>query len=236
MRTLGEAVAEAGWQAEAVLLPGLGPDIPNLGRYGRKDWLGALAIAWSRITQGARPWVLCGYSMGGTLALLQALEQPPDTLVLVSPFTRLPGLLPRLLSAARFFIKQIQPFRNANFSDPRVREQFAAFLPGVDLSDPEVQQTIREEFVLPLEPLHEILELGKAGYRRAPEISSPTLIIQGVDDPLVRPHLTRRLTGRMDPALTSYHEIPGAHDLMAANGNSNAEAIALILDHLKVFQ
>ncbi len=236
MRALGEALTEAGWQAEAILLPGFGPDIPNLGSYGRNDWLAAIDKAWSRMKKTGGPQVLCGYSMGGTLALIQALEQPPDALVLVSPFTRLPGLLPRLLSVARYFIKQIRPFRKADFSDPRVQEQFAAFLPGVNLEDPEVQQTIREEFAIPLAPLHEILELGKSGYRRARELSMPTLIVQGSDDPLVRPDLTRRLSRQIDPGVITYREIAGAHDLMAANGKSNTEAIDLILDHLKVFQ
>jgi alpha-beta hydrolase superfamily lysophospholipase len=236
MRPVGEALAEAGWRAEAILLPGFGPDIPNLGQYGQKAWLTATETAWAVQCEGDLPRVLCGYSMGGTLALIQALAQPPDLLILISPFTRLPGWLPPLVSVARHFIKGFQPFRRVKFSDPRVQEQFANFLPGVDLEDPEVQEKIRAEFILPLQPIHEILEMGKQGFQRAGEITSPTLIIQGADDPIVRPSATRQFAKRMDPALLTYHEVAGGHDLLAEGSNQTTGIIDLIIEHVKVLQ
>ena len=39
------------------------------------------------------------------------------------------------------------------------------------------------------------------------------MIVQGQDDPLVRPHLTRQLAGRL-PNLAAYLEVPGQHEIV----------------------
>jgi pimeloyl-ACP methyl ester carboxylesterase len=57
---------------------------------------------------------------------------------------------------------------------------------------------------------------GQLGYRAAAAVSAPTLIIQGAEDPLVKPLVTRRLAARL-PNLLEYVEVPGGHELIGGN-------------------
>lgn len=220
MRPIGRMLCENGWRAQGILLPGFGPDIVNLDNRGRKDWLSAAETAWLNLKEPSHPTVLIGYSMGAAVALNLIATHPPDLLILISPFWRFPGFLPRLVPAAKWLIPQIHPFKNADFTNPKLRDQFEKIIPGANLDDPEVQDTIRTEFRIPLKTVDEILRLGKEAYQHANMIDVPTLIIQGKNDTLVRPSETIKLAQRIGANWVSYHELDGGHDLIQ-NGSVN---------------
>jgi carboxylesterase len=220
MRSLGTALAGDGWRADGLLLPGFGPGIVTLETCRMDDWLEACRSAWEAIPAGPAPRLLLGYSMGGALALTLAAQRPPDLLVLVAPFWKLPGFLPRLVPLARRFLPRLRPFQKANFQDPRLRQMLGSILPDLDLDDPQVQELIRQEFVLPLDVINEMFRLGRSAYRLAAQVACPVLIIQGAQDPLVRPKETRRLAQRLVPGPVRYVEIAGGHDLLAQDGGA----------------
>jgi carboxylesterase len=224
MRSIGQALSEIGWRARGVLLPGFGPDIINLYRRGRKDWLSAAKSAWLNIREPSHPAVLIGYSMGAAVALNLIAAQPPDLLVLISPFWRLPGLLSRLVPVAKWLMPEIFPFKKADFTDPKLRDQFQRIIPDVDLDDPQVQDMIRTEFRLPLQTIDEILQLGKEAYQHAEQVDMPTLVIQGKNDSLVRPSDTIKLVQRLGINCVDYHELDGGHDLIQ-NGSVNRSRV-----------
>jgi carboxylesterase len=231
VRRIGETLAAHGWHSRGILLPGFGADIPNLNLRRREDWLRAAQSAWDELRRSYQPAVVLGYSMGGAVALnLTASSQ--DRLVLAAPFWRMPGLVPVLLPIIRRVMPNLRPFKKANFGDPRLRQQFDRILPGVDLDDPQVRQTIQEEFILPLRAMEEVIRMGHRAYRHADRVSARALVIQGAQDPLVRPQETRRLVQRLPAGRTTYHEIDAGHELLSGGGLVEAQTGRLILDYL----
>ena len=214
VRGVANVLAENGWRARALLLPGFGPDIINLKDRRRGDWLEVVRQAWQEMRSSCRRCVLFGYSMGAALALNLAVQLKPDGLILPAPFWRLPGVLPKLVPFFRVLTPRVRPFQKVDFDDPRLREQFARIIPDLDLDDPQIQQVIREEFILPLGTIEEVLRMGKDGYRLASQGDVPTLVLQGAQDEIVRPRETRRLLNRFQPGVPHYREINAGHDLL----------------------
>lgn len=232
VRGIGEALAEHGYRAQGILLPGFGADIPNLNKRGQADWVAAAQSAWDALRARHQPATLLGYSMGGAVAL-NLVSAPQDRLVLVAPFWRAPGILPALLPLIRRVMPSLRPFKKANFGDPRLRQQFDRILPGVDLDDPQVQLTIQQEFILPLRAMEEVISMGRRAYRLAPKLSAQALVIQGGQDVLVRPPDTRRLVRRLPPKRTIYHEIEAGHELLSGGGEPELQVQGLILNYLQ---
>jgi carboxylesterase len=233
VRGIGQALAANGWHARGPLLPGFGPDIVNLAEKRRDDWLGAVGGEWEALRADHYPCVLIGFSMGAALALRLAERLPPDRLVLIAPFWRLPGFLPRLVPVLKLVMPVMQPFKDADFGDLEVRAGFERLMPGIDLEDPEAQAYIREEITLPLAVIDEVLRLGGEAYRTANSVSSPTLVIQGHDDQMVHPDLTHRLVRRMGGADVIYREIAGDHELIHEHSEQKTIVTGVILDFLK---
>ncbi len=170
--------------------------------------------------------------MGGALALQVAELLPPDKLVLIAPFWRLPGFLPRLVPILKLAIPVIRPFKDADFSNSEARAYFERLMPGVDLDDPEVQAYLREEITLPTAVVDEVLRLGGEAYRAARYVSTPTLVIQGNHDQTVRPDLTRKLVKRMRTGNVIYREIDGDHELVHEHSEQKTIVTELIVDFL----
>lgn len=232
VRRVGERLAERGWRARGILLPGFGSDIPNLNLRRRADWIQAAQRAWDELRAMHRPAAALGYSMGGAVALNLDFA-PQDRLVLAAPFWRPPGILPAMIPIIRRVVPNLRPFKNANFGDPRLREQFDRILPGVNLDDPEVRQVIREEFVLPLRAMEEVILMGRQAYRRAASFPARALVIQGAQDELVRPGDTRRLVRRLPVGRVVYHEIAAGHNLLSGDAAVEAQVDRLILAYLE---
>jgi carboxylesterase len=214
VRPLADILHQLGWQVRAPLLPGFGSGIAELNQQHRSDWVNAAVSEWQAIQPGCQECMLLGYSMGAAVALHTAAVLKPDKLVLVSPFWRAPGPYHLLVPIVRRLAPNLRLFKNADFGDPRLRQFFAAILPESDLDDPKVQQYIRTEFTLPLAAMEEVIRLGREAYRLAANIQAETLIVQGSQDPIVRPADTRRLIERLEERLVCYYELPAAHDLL----------------------
>ncbi len=225
VRPLGEMLAELGWQVRAPLLPGFGADIANLNQRRRSDWIESAAREWEALHASSETRLLLGYSMGAAVAMHLAAKLQPERLVLISPFWRAPWLVHALVPLARLLVPNLRLFKKADFNDPRLRQMFATIVPDADLDDPGVQEYIRTRFTLPLAAMQEVLRLGSGAYRLAKMIHSPTLILQGTGDPIVRPAETRRLVLRMRKAQVTYREILAGHDLLEA-GSAQFEQAA----------
>ena len=232
MRSIGGALAENSWHARCPLLPGFGPDIVNLAGRRREDWLSVVQTEWEALRANHQVSALIGFSMGGALALHLAERLPPDKLVLIAPFWRLPGFLPRLVPILKLAIPELRPFKNVDLDDDEVRARLERLMPDLDLKDPEVQAYLREELTLSLSVIDEVLRLGAEANRLTRSVSVPTLVIQGSDDQTVRPELTQRLAQRLGSKQESYREIPGAHELVHEHSEQNGVVAELIIDFL----
>ena len=233
VRGLGETLAQLGWHSHAPLLPGFGSDIVNLDQRRRADWLDAARDVWEKLHHRYQPSVLFGYSMGGAIAIHLACELSPDILVLAAPFWRMPGWMPRLIPAARIFTPHMRPFKKADFSDVRLRREFERIMPGIDLDDSEVQESIRAEFTLPLTALHEAMKLGSSAYKLAKRVQCPVLVLQGEQDTIVRSDQTRKLFRRIGSPRKSYQSIPTGHDLLMAGTPQLEQTVNTVLGFIE---
>lgn len=159
LRGLGKTLAEAGWHTGALLLPGFGSDIINLGQRHPQDWYAAVEAEWQKIQSERKPRILLGFSMGAAVALNLEATLKPDRLILVAPFWHVPASIARILSVIRWITPAIRPFKKADFNDLRLRQFLQRLMPGIDLDDPEVQNFVRNELSLPLRLVTEIINM-----------------------------------------------------------------------------
>ena len=213
MRPLGEALHQAGWTVQGLLLPGFGVEINSLINRRHHEWLAAVRWALVQLQRNHRPVMIGGFSMGAALALAAAATERPTAQVLLAPFWKLPGPLWGLLPVVRRVVPTIRPFRliKPDFSDPEMRRGMTNFMPDLDLDDPQVQQGIRD-FAVPVGIFDEVRQVGKLAWRLAPVARADALVIQGTDDELVTRRMTRRLLERMRSSF-QYQEVAAAHDL-----------------------
>ncbi len=217
IRPLAQLLHADGWTTRGLLLPGFGADITTLFTREWTEWVDAAAAAMTDLARKHRPLLLVGFSMGGAVALnaLAKLDAIPDHagLVLLAPFWRL-GTWPQraLFTLLKPVLRGVRPLRKADFSDPRLRKGLGNFMPELDLDDTAVQELLRE-FRVPAQVFENLLGIGKAARRAAAQAKLPTLVVQGIADPLVKREDTRRLLQTL-PGPVTYREVAGTHDLL----------------------
>jgi carboxylesterase len=217
MRPLADVLHDQGWTVQGILLPGFGSQLPEIFERRYTDWLEAVEQNLLALKQKYSPVLLIGYSLGGTLSIAAASRIQPDGLVLLSPFWRIGTPLQRLvgLILRPFLPRYFRPLQRADFHDPKLQQSLADFFPDVDLDDPETHTWLRD-LQVPATVISQIVKSGKLGYRRARSVRTPTLVVQGEEDELVRPSNTRRLVERLASAQSDggYLEIPGGHNII----------------------
>lgn len=210
LRPLAESLNRAGWTVHGLLLPGHGAQIETLFEHSHADWLTAVQTALADLQRSFHPVLLVGYSLGAALALQAAVVQPPTALALLAPFWRLGTTWQQWIGfLLKPIFRQVRPFQKADFANPQVRHGLGNLLPGINLADPEVQQTLRQ-LTIPTRIFEELYQVGQGAYRAAPQATRPTLIVQGRQDEVVRPELTRQLMQRL-PGPLRYQELLSGH-------------------------
>lgn len=213
MRATGQTLHQLGFTTRAILLPGFGADIETLPAKTARDWLDAVLSNLDEMRREHTPLWLVGNSMGSALALAAAAQIRVDGLILYAPFWKIPGPLWACLPLLRRILPRVKPMRimKPDFNNSQFRQGLSDFLPGIDTDDPAIREQILD-FALPLGLFDEIRKAGQMGYNAIPRQSAPTLILQGRDDNLVNPKLTRANLKRY-PVPVTYAEFPGGHDL-----------------------
>ena len=211
MRPLAAALNGQGWETRGLLLPGFGREVSSLPDRRMEDWAAAIRAALTDLQQRHARTLLAGHSLGGGLALQMAAELQPDGLILLAPFWTVDIWLWRTLPVLCHFVRDIRVFslQKLDFTDPETRRGLAAFLPGADLDDPAIQKAVLQ-FSLPTRLFNQVRRVGQTGHQRAPEVRSKTLVLQGSQDTLVTPLLTRKLIMAL-PTPPRYVEVAGEH-------------------------
>lgn len=222
MRPLGQALHDLGWTVHAPLLPGFGAQINKLGEHGNADWVAAVENALRALRQDHSPLLLIGFSLGGALALQTAAKSPPDALALLAPFWQAENIVWALTPILTRIFPTLRPVQlmkrlKMNPNDPEVRKGMADFFPpDTDFDDPRTQQTLAE-FAIPTRIFRELHHAGQMGYRAARKVRVPTLVVQGRQDTLVTPALTRKLIAQIGGQVR-YHEVDAEHALGDSQG------------------
>lgn len=229
MRPLADVLNGSGWTCRGLLLPGFGPDLDALPLRRADDWLSAVMDTLTSLRRDHAPLLLVGNSMGAALCLAAAARQPVDGLVLLAPFWKMPTPLWRLVPIIKRLFPIVRPFRlqKVDFDAPHIREGLSKFIPGADLDDPQVRRAI-QDFAVPVGIFDEMRKAGQMGYTAAPQVTCPTLVIQGLQDETVRPAYTRRLAKRLGGPATSL-ELRAGHDLPFAEGPAFEEICTAVL-------
>jgi pimeloyl-ACP methyl ester carboxylesterase len=167
--------------------------------------------------------------MGGALAINVAATDTMDGLVLMAPYWKMSGPFWGLLPIFRRFFPVVYPYRllKRNYSNPEVRKGMSKFMPKVDFDSTFVQAGIRD-LPVPVSILEEIRQLGLQTWRLAPQVKTTTLVLQGSQDRIVKPHLTRQLVDRIQ-ASKRYSEVNTGHDIPDPNKPAWSHVVREIL-------
>jgi carboxylesterase len=231
MRPLAAQLFEVGWTVQGILLPGFGPHIDSIDQHSQQDWAKAVQQALHDLKRRYRVVLLVGHSLGAALAMQAAAAEPPTALALLAPFWKLEHALWRFLPVIRLVLPSVPVFRlmPLDFQNPEVRAGILRFMPDMDLDDPSVQRAIRD-FRVPVRLFSEIRAAGLKGWQAAPHLNRPCLVIQGLQDELVKPQLTRQFIAHFAQPV-HYTEVQAEHDLV----NPAAPAWTQICNQLLVF-
>lgn len=191
-------------------LPGMARDILSLNEMTGAVWRDAVRSEWASIADRYERTLLIGYSLGGALAILQAIEQSPGAMMLIAPLTRLPSRLADFLPIGKYFVKDVNIYERTDWTNDAVHDWYAAVRPGLNTRDPEVQRLLTEEASFSTTMLDEMRALCVDVRRQARQVTCPTLILQGTDDRVVLPRYTRELI-RVIGGQLQYVELPGQH-------------------------
>ncbi len=215
LRPLGQVLHQAGWTVRGLLLPGFGADIDTLFERHHTEWASAVEEALAQLQRHHHPVLVAGYSMGAALAIRVAASRRPAGLILLAPFWQLATWWQRLIGISlKPIMRHVRPFKKVNFSDPQVRRGVQNFLADINLDDPQVQETLRR-LKIPTTVFEQLDRVGQTAYQLAPQVSCPTLVIQGTQDEVAKPGNTRRMLQRL-PGPLHYIEITVGHDLVNA--------------------
>jgi carboxylesterase len=173
VRPPAEALAQAGFLCEGLLLPGHGSTPEELAVTPRNAWVEAVLRAHDALAERhARVYVL-GLSLGGVLALALAQRRAlAGAIVLAAPFD-----LGRLVRTA---VPWLWPVVRSLPKTPAILDDAArARHPGYDR--------------MPLRAVNELLLLAREVERELPAVRAPVQLIFSRRDPTVPPHNAERI-------------------------------------------
>jgi carboxylesterase len=229
MRPLGQSFLQAGWSVYGMLLPGFGAQIDTLFERHYSEWVAAVEESLVRLQQDHDTVLLVGYSLGAALAVQAAAAQSSTGLILLAPFWQLAPKWQQLISLLlKPFFRQVRPFKKADFADPKIRRGVSNLLSDLDLDDPDVQQALRA-LSIPIRMFEQLHRVGQAAFDLAPQVSIPTLIVQGTQDEVARLNRTRRLLQRF-PGPLNYVELAAGHDLIRSDQSAWPRLEHAVLD------
>lgn len=152
-----------------------------------QQWEADAETAHSWLSERCRSVFVCGFSMGGLLALRLAARGMVAGAVLPAPALHLFGEQHlRFVGALKYVMPWFSPLARANFADPQVRASVLAHAPGIDLDDPAVVAHVRQQVRIPLDSLAEMVRLQHAARQVLAEVQVPLLLMHGRGDNVVQ--------------------------------------------------
>ncbi len=232
MRHIGQKLNDSGWTVRGVRLPGFGQDLAQVIQYRNEDWLHFLQKECQRLSEeGLAPLVVVGFSFGGGLALQLAESEKPDGLILIAPLTWREAPMVRIIAdyIRAILPLSIRPLTKIDLNRPLLKEEFWQYLPEIDLDDPAHASELRH-LEIPLYILDQMRQVGRQADAAAAKVTTPTLLIQGTQDRVVRPERTQHLKETLKGPV-QYEKVKGPHSLTMPHN----PAFETVLEKIKTF-
>jgi carboxylesterase len=183
LRYLAERANSAGYRVSAPLYPGHGSTPDEFFRSTADEWIGCAREAFSALYSECGTVSVVGLSMGAAITALLAADSPEiKSVVLISPYLRLPGWV-RLALAVRYVWG---PFAGEiTAKDPR------------SIQDPIERDRNLGYGVVNARVMAQLSRVVKKGWAALPRVRCPTLVIQSRADPRVSPSTARAVTDQV---------------------------------------
>jgi carboxylesterase len=195
VRPLAEAFGRLGCSVEAPTLAGHGGTLRDLAVTRWSDWLDSAEAALDRLATevGGGPVAICGFSMGGLLALRLArlFPQRVSALVVMSAPLRL----------RRFQVRGIRTVTGLPLNFQALPGVCIPKLAGSDVSDPALRYTNPGLRAFPFSALQQLLDLMDVVRADLPGVTTPTLVVHGRQDHTVPMEDSLELTGCLGSAV-----------------------------------
>lgn len=191
VRPIAEAMGRLGCSVEAPLLAGHGGTLRELAAAGWADWLRTAERAMDALLARVhgRPIVICGFSMGGLLALRLARLHPGRVAALV--------VMSAPLRLRRFQVMGIRAICRLPVDFPGLPALCVPKFNGSDISDPDMRFRNPGLRAFPIAALENLLDLMDGVRGDLPAIRTPTLVVHGRHDHTVPMDDSLELTGSL---------------------------------------
>jgi carboxylesterase len=213
MRPIAEVLHASGWTVQGLLLPGFGIEIDTIAEKTYDDWLAAVINAVETQAQQYSHIVLVGLSMGGALSIQASTLTNISALLLLAPFWKVDHILWKLLPVLRLILPNFKPFSiiKPDWDDADFRNTLTEWLPDADLDAPNIRAQVTQ-FAIPTNMINQIRIAGIHARQAIPHVTTPTTVIQGRQDELVKADITQKLIQQMR-IIPNYILLDGDHNL-----------------------
>jgi carboxylesterase len=191
IRPVAEALGRLGCSVEAPLLHGHGHTLRDLAVSRWPDWLRSAKQAMDLLSarSNGKPIALCGFSMGGLLALRLARLYPERVSALV--------VIAAPLRLRRLQVMGIRALCRLPLDFQTLPGMCIPKLNGSDISDPEMRYKNPGLRAFPVAALENLLDLMDQVRADLPSIRTPTLVVHGRQDHTVPMDDSFELTGSL---------------------------------------
>jgi esterase/lipase len=208
VRPLAESLHRHGCTVYAARLPGHGTSPDDLAGRTWEEWLASVERGYLILANTCRNVILGGFSMGAGLVFLAAASRLPKVRGVfgINPPVRLRKRSAKIVPAVALWNKLVERIGSS--------PEHSHFVAN-DPENPHINYTRN-----PLKSLHQLMELMDLVSERLNDITVPSLVIQGSDDPVVHPEGTEELYQKLGATEKELAIFPSArHVMIRGNGS-----------------